>query len=144
MGVPAELVGPQPRLLVVDDDPEHVAAVRSYVAVARPDIEVEVAFDGFSGGLLVAQHWPQLILLDMAMPGLSGEDVCARIRASRELDASAVVVVSGVLGPSLIARLRALGADACLPKPLEPPQLDALLERFLPAPETPSAHPDPR
>lgn len=144
MDVPPTLVGGGPaRVLIVDDDENHVSAVRAHILDVVPDAEVEVAYEGFSAGLLAAQSRPHLVLLDLVMPGLDGAEVCRRIRRTPALDATTVVVISGVLDDAKRDQLAALGASLCLTKPVEPSALDDLLQRFLPNSEGPDARPDP-
>lgn len=68
-----------PRILIVDDEPSLVRGV-SY-ALERERFEVEVAVDGLAAVEAALDHAIDLVLLDSMLPGLSGPDVCRRIRA---------------------------------------------------------------
>ncbi len=117
-----------PRVAIVDDDEAHCRALARRVRRQLPGAEVEVAHDGFSGGMLVADWKPDLLLLDVVMPGLDGFEVCRRIRGKPALDGVAVVVVSGSLDDAVEQRLLGLGADHCLRKPVEPARLARVLD----------------
>ena len=67
-----------PRILIVDDEPSLVRGV-SY-ALEREQFEVEVATDGLAAVDAALDHAVDLVLLDSMLPGLSGADVCRRIR----------------------------------------------------------------
>jgi DNA-binding response OmpR family regulator len=72
-----------PRILIVDDEPESVALLVAFLRDRYPD--VMVARDGFDGLEKAARGLPDVILLDMSMPGLSGVDVCLRLKADARL-----------------------------------------------------------
>ena len=75
----------QQRILVVDDE----ASIRDLVTTALEFVgfEVAAAADGMRGLAAVADFAPDLVLLDISMPGLDGLEVCRRMRAERHLHA---------------------------------------------------------
>jgi excisionase family DNA binding protein len=117
MGGPTEAAptGP-PRIGIVDDDPAHVDATRRWLEEVLPGAEVRVAYDGFSAGLLVRDHLPHILLLDVLMPGMDGYDVCERIRSDATFDEVAIFAVSSDMNPRRVERLLDLGADRCISK----------------------------
>jgi two-component system, OmpR family, response regulator RpaA len=117
--LPSE-VGGHPRIAVVDDEAVVLRAIRRLVLQVLPTADVRTALDGFAAGVLVAGFRPRLLFLDVVMPGLSGLEVCRRIRTDRDLDRTAIVIVSAHLDPDLEEELRHAGADRCLRKPFEP------------------------
>lgn len=130
-GMPVEEGGP--RIAVVDDDPNHVAALCRLIELHLPEAEVRTAFDGFRGGMLVTEFKPDLLFLDYMMPGVNGVEVCRTIRATPALSETRIVVVSGHVNDELERELRAIGAEQVLSKPIRPELILAELERFLPA-----------
>ena len=117
--------GPVPgvrRVLVVDDD--HLAAKFLARALASDGYEVEIAADGFSAGTKVLAFQPDVMTLDLRMPGLGGLDVLARVRSDPRLKHLRVVVVSALPAHEL-KRAMAAGADAALRKPVD---LEVLLK----------------
>jgi putative two-component system response regulator len=70
---------PRPTLLLVDDEPNNLQVLRH---VLQADYRLLFARDGERALQLAAQEQPDLILLDVMMPGLSGHEVCARLKAS--------------------------------------------------------------
>lgn len=68
-----------PKLLIIDDQPDSVALLLSYLE--DQDLDILVALDGTDGLTKAARGRPDLILLDIAMPGLDGFDVCRSLKA---------------------------------------------------------------
>ncbi|WP_199431226.1 response regulator transcription factor [Qaidamihabitans albus] len=106
------------RVLVVDDDETVRDVVRRYLEVAG--FTVEVAGDGTEGLSRFAASRPDLVVLDVMMPGLDGLEVCRRMRETGEVP----VVMLTALGEeeNRIAGLQ-LGADDYVTKPFSPREL---------------------
>jgi DNA-binding response OmpR family regulator len=106
---------PSGRLLVVDDEDEITAVLEEHFTSLG--YEVRVAAFGRAALALAAAARPDAVLLDIAMPGLSGEEVLLRLRA---LDASVpVVMLTGNADEELARRLLEAGAFDYVPKPFQ-------------------------
>lgn len=116
-----------PRTLVVDDDPQVRTLLGEFLT--RREVPHALACDGFEAGLLVATFRPQLVLLDLLMPGLDGLEVCRRIKAEVATRAVRVVMMSGHFAPGRIGAARAAGVEACLTKPLRLEEVATVLDR---------------
>lgn len=102
-------------VLVVDDNASMRAALRAIVKSDGHDVVGE-AGEGKSAMILFKQLKPEVVLLDMMMPGMSGLDVLAEINATGQH--TAVLVVSGTQDQSMIQQAIALGAIGSVAKPL--------------------------
>ncbi|MFB7462502.1 response regulator transcription factor [Streptomyces sp. NPDC056224] len=113
-------------VLVVEDDPTVAEVVSSYLA--RAGYTVEHAPDGPDGLRRAAARWPDLVLLDLMLPGLDGLEVCRRLRAT----APVPVIMLTALGDEddRIAGLE-LGADDYVTKPFSPRELVLRVESVL-------------
>src|SRR5690606_11419961 len=131
MPVPHELDQGPRRVLIVDDDPNHIAAMQRLVKQSFPTAEIRQALDGFSAGLVVRAFMPHVMLLDVVMPGMDGLEVCRRIRGEPDLDGVRIIVVTGILDDALEQRFLALGADRCFAKPVDAIALQAAMRQFL-------------
>jgi two-component system KDP operon response regulator KdpE len=100
------------RILVVDDDPAMVGAITALVGVEGH--QVITAYDGLTAIRRFDEERPDIVLLDLAMPGPDGFAVAGRIRAS---GATPILVVSGESGEAAKVRALAIGADDYLTKP---------------------------
>lgn len=104
------------RVLFVDDDSVFTEYLREIVLASDSSIDVRSATDGFRAGQLTEGFRPDLVALDINMPGIDGIELCRRLRASAITSKSRLVMLSGSLTPENIAAARAAGADAWLEK----------------------------
>jgi PAS domain S-box-containing protein len=88
---------------------------------------------GQLGVELAREHLPDVVLLDLHLPDIPGDEVLRRLRADPRTAGVPVVVVSADATPGSVDRLRQAGADAYLTKPLDVDEFLAAVERFLPA-----------
>ncbi len=106
------------RVLVVDDDPTVREVVCSYLRAERYD--VSEAGDGETALAMVADDRPDLVVLDVMLPGVDGLEVCRQVRATTDLP----VILLTALGAEAdrVVGLE-LGADDYLTKPFSPREL---------------------
>jgi signal transduction histidine kinase/ActR/RegA family two-component response regulator len=138
-GTPAPVVSPAPqrRILIVDDNRDALESLGRLLQLAGH--EVYQASDGPQALALAAEKRPDLIMLDIGMPGMDGYEVTRRIRAEPWGQAMVLVAVTGWGQDSDRRRSREAGFDSHWVKPLDAQKLGALLGT-LPAPavETPA------
>jgi len=104
---------PRPlRILVVDDDPAMVGAITALVGTEGH--QVITAYDGLTAVRRYREERPDIVLLDLAMPGPDGFTVAGRIRAEGD---APIVVVSGESSEEAKVRALGIGADDYLVKP---------------------------
>jgi two-component system cell cycle response regulator DivK len=118
------------RVLVVDDD----AAARRMMRriLERRGFAVEEAGDGRSGVEAVQAAPPDVVLLDLRMPGeLSGADVVRELRADPATSGVPIIVVSASAHMNARELVRSIGCDGFVEKPVDFDELDAALERVL-------------
>ena len=105
-------------VLYVEDNPANIRVVELALA-HRPGVRLMSAMQGGLGADLAAQHRPDLVLLDLHLPDLGGEEVLRRLRDDPNTRGTPVVVLSADATPHQVARLRAAGASDYLTKPLD-------------------------
>ena len=115
------------RVLVVDDEPEIRATFEEFLTDRGYD--VRTAADGLSAIKIVAEDAPDVVLLDIQMPGLAGVDALAAIRAIAP-DVK-VIMVSGISSDELARRTLAYGAFDYVPKPVDLTYLQRSVETAL-------------
>jgi DNA-binding response OmpR family regulator len=114
------------KALIIDDD-EEILDLLSY-GLGRDGYEVMGATNGVQGLRRCRTYQPDIILLDINLPRMSGFEVCRRIRAT---SATPIIVLSGRLGDADVVRALRLGADDYLSKPFSQRQLRARMEAVL-------------
>jgi excisionase family DNA binding protein len=115
------------RVLIVDDDLQLGLFIAEMIKARDPKIAIEIARDGFEAGVKVESFRPHALLLDLMMPGMDGFEVCRRLRARPTLNHVRIVAMTGFPSAENVERIMTAGADACLPKPLDPERLLAEL-----------------
>jgi len=111
------------RVLIVDDDIQLGAQVAEIIKSRDPRIVIEIARDGFEAGAKVESFRPHALLLDLMVPGMDGFEVCRWLRARPTLNHLRIVAMMGFPSQENVERIMMAGADACLPKPLDPERL---------------------
>lgn len=120
---------PKKLILAVDDNPAGVGALRQILI--QKGYEVATAMSGEEALEFLAKRVPDLVLLDVAMPGLSGYDVCRKIREDPRTASVPVIFLTGKGGAKDMKEGKAAGSDLYLTKPILATRLTAMLEMFL-------------
>jgi DNA-binding response OmpR family regulator len=109
-----------PLVLVADDEPSMLELVARHLrTMNEPKLEVIQASDGEDAWRLAREHLPDLVVLDVMMPGMSGWEVCRKIREDVALAHTGVVMLTGI-GENLNQMTSPLyGADQYIDKPFE-------------------------
>ncbi len=128
------------RVLIVDDDAQLLATLSEGFAVdARYD--VETAADGYEGLIRIGRFQPDLLLLDLCLPGLDGFQVCRKVRQELGTDRIKIVAMTGYVDDTARARILETGADAFLEKPFDLAALHGACARLLDITVAPPAAP---
>ena len=111
----------RPRVLIVDDDPLIRGVVRAVLEDGAYDLDE--AASGEEALRVAEGHPPDVVLLDVMMPGLNGFEVAARIKKDARLRKAVVVMLTAKDGPDDRRRGMEAGADAYFTKPFSPLEL---------------------
>jgi len=109
------------RVLFIDDDPLVGKLVRDILE--QEGFQPTVATSGQQGLDLARAHPPDVILLDIMMPGMDGFEVCEAIRRDHTLHKIPVVMLTAMESQKLNERAFAAGAEVCMTKPFSPERL---------------------
>lgn len=110
-------------VLVIDDSAVMRAVVlRSLQMSGVPLGAVHQAANGVDGLAVLGQHWVDLVLLDISMPLMRGDEMLEQMRADPAHAGVPVIVISSERGTERVARMQELGA-VHVPKPFTPEQL---------------------
>jgi len=117
------------KVLVVDDEKSVLSLIRRFLERAQTSFQVEVAMDGFDAGHQVASFRPDVVFLDLRLPGIDGFEVCRRIKATPEHAGTHVIAMTGYYEGETVNRVIELGASMCLQKPFTPDDLRRALAK---------------
>jgi CheY-like chemotaxis protein len=118
-------------LLYIEDNLANLSLVES-ILLSRPRWRTIPALQGRLGVELAREHRPDLILLDLHLPDIPGEEVLRRLRADERTSSIPVIVISADATRDSQFRLESAGADGYLTKPLDVDQFLETLQSFLP------------
>jgi CheY-like chemotaxis protein len=128
MPVPPQLHDGPVRIVVADDEPDMAALIAKAIRTSHPEYEVEEANDGFQAGTAIAANRPDVVILDLRMPGMDGFQVCRLIKSRPESQHATVIAVTAFPSEESEKEILACGAKLCLSKPLDLPELVAQTE----------------
>ncbi len=120
------------RILVIEDQADNRQILRDLLASAN--FEVIEAEDGETGLAAAAKHRPDLILMDIQLPGLDGYEATRRLKADEGLKSIPIIVVTSYALGGDADKARAAGCDAYISKPYSPRQLLAKVREYLSSP----------
>ncbi len=116
------------KVLIVEDDVNLLNLLKTFFKNTFPGLEIHEAKTGFEAGLAISKFQPNLIILDLMLPGMDGFQVCERIRSQAEWNTIKIIVMTGLQSPEVKDRVLRLGADDFLTKPFD---LDILKNKIL-------------
>lgn len=120
----------QAKVLIVDDNRQNLELLEVYLE-GLPGVTVSTATDGVEAMSKVAQVSPDLILLDIMMPRMSGFEVCKQLKGSPKTRDIVVVMVTALNETGDIERATECGADDYLSKPIDRKALVNLVRTLL-------------
>lgn len=121
MPVPDELLpqksSSRKKILIVDDDPRILKSIATILKKKRGKDKVYTAADGFEAGQAIIKFEPDLVILDIMLPGLNGFKVCESIRQKNKQ--IKIIAITGYDTEENKNKILSAGADAYFSKPLE-------------------------
>jgi len=124
---PAELVGGKFGVLIVDDEQEIVELIKTFLE-RQGGYDIAVASDGITAMIEVGRVKPDLLILDIMIPGVDGVEVCRRLKANSS-NKTAIIAVSGSSDSE--KKVLQAGADSFMLKPIDLDRLHAEARRLL-------------
>jgi CheY-like chemotaxis protein len=107
------------KVLVVEDD-RSIQMVLELVLTRMAKCDVVLASEGNEGLAKIKEHKPDIILLDLMLPGIDGFEICKRAKEDPETKQIPIIFLTAQPQPAAIAKAMSLGAAAYLIKPFDP------------------------
>ena len=119
-----------PRKVLIADDEPNILISLEYL-MKREGWQVSVARDGIEALAAIQAHRPDLVLLDVMMPGKSGFEVCQAVRADESLAGVKILMLTAKGRDTDVAQGLGLGADGYMTKPFSTQELAARVRAML-------------
>lgn len=130
MPVPPEL-DTAPTIVVVDDDVAVAGMIVQALRERNGSWRLLEAHDGFKAGTLVATVRPDVVVLDLRMPGMDGYRVCQMIKSQDMTRHVEIIAITAIPSADNEQRILECGARLCLSKPLDMDQLVKEIQKLL-------------
>lgn len=117
--IPPELLPAIPTILIVDDEPEVTRWMSMILVAKHPQCRILIAHDGFAAGEMVMAEHPQLVILDLYMPGIDGFEVCRRIKSDERTRGISVLAITAHPSEEAQRAILDAGAQALMAKPID-------------------------
>lgn len=117
------------RILLIEDEEDIAALIKLQAEIAGYKLHVEV--DGVNGYRAIERELPDLVILDLMLPGENGLDVCRKMKSSSELKNIPVIILSAKGEELDVVLGLELGADDYVPKPFSPKILFSRIKAVL-------------
>lgn len=117
------------KILVVDDEQDLVKLIRYHLE--KDGYKVLCAYNGEDALFLARKERPELVILDLMLPGIDGLEVCKKLKADQELADTAIVMLTAKGEEADITTGLKLGADDYMTKPFSPKELVARIQAVL-------------
>lgn len=125
------------KILIVDDEEINIDVL---VSLLKPEYKTVIAMDGDSAFKRLEKHpLPDLILLDVIMPGMDGYEVCRRLKSNKETSEIPIIFLTGKSETQNILNGFRLGAVDYVTKPFQPEELSARINTHIKLKKTISA-----
>ncbi|MEB3193121.1 MAG: hybrid sensor histidine kinase/response regulator [Snowella sp.] len=118
-----------PSIFVIDDEPDNFDVIETFLSDA--DYQLHYAASGQEALMLLNTFSPDLILLDVMMPGLDGIEVCQQLKAKSQWQAIPIIMVTALTSKEDLSRCLEAGADDFISKPVNRFELRARVKSML-------------
>jgi excisionase family DNA binding protein len=119
MPIPPELAEGPPMVLIVDDEDGVREMISEVIQAGEEEFEIHTAGNGIEALLKIGERKPDLLVLDIKMPGMDGFQVCERLKGSDGTRNIKIIGISGDPDPTIRERILKCGADLFYTKPLD-------------------------
>jgi len=117
--IPAVLAEPPPYIMIVDDEIDILDMLADLMRSGEEELEIARTQSGVDALLMIGERKPDLLILDIMMPGMNGMEVCKRLKSGAATRNLKIVAITGDHDPAVCERVLAVGADLFFVKPFD-------------------------
>lgn len=114
-------------ILIVDDEELIVSSLKAYLEKRNPHFSISHAADGFDAGKMVSRINPDIVILDLFLPGLDGFRVCREIKKDPATRSAKIIAITGYPSEENTARIKKAGAEMVFKKPFNYEKMEAAI-----------------
>ena len=119
MPMPTDLNQMPPLIMIVDDESDILDMLEELMKSGDDEVNVTKATSGVEALLMIGECKPDLLILDIMMPGMNGYEVCQKLKSGSGTQSIKIVAISGDHSATVRKRILSSGADLFFTKPLE-------------------------
>jgi excisionase family DNA binding protein len=119
MPLPDGLIQDLPTVMIADDEIDILDMLEDLMKSDNGDVRIIKAQSGVEALLMIGESKPDLLILDIMMPGMNGYEVCQKLKTNPNTQNIQIVAISGDHNPAVRERILGAGADLFFTKPLE-------------------------
>ena len=120
----------RPRILVVEDDEDVRDFIIAVINVMEYMVDYDIAIDGYGAGNKVANYKPDIVILDIMLPGTNGIEICKQIRTDLGEDTK-VLAITGYYSEDNRKKIMAAGANNFMKKPMLLDEFQKVLNKYI-------------
>jgi excisionase family DNA binding protein len=118
-------------VLIVDDDKGLNNILSKYLEKNYENALIYQAFDGFEAGIMISEHKPHLVFLDLNLPGVDGFSLCEKINSTESFGNPIVFVITSLQDEGIEERVKNLGAKEFFQKPIDFAKISEAIKNHL-------------
>lgn len=118
-------------ILIVDDDKALNSVLAKFIGGKINSLTVYQAFDGFEAGSLMAEKHPEILIIDLDLPGVDGFDLCRRISEAERFGKPEIIVITALEDDDAESKVKKFGVNYFMKKPLDLPKIYETIKRII-------------
>ena len=118
-------------ILIVDDDQALNSVLAKFIGGKIDSLTVYQAFDGFEAGSLMAEKHPEILIIDLDLPGVDGFDLCRRISEAERFGKPEIIVITALEDDDAESKVKKFGVNYFMKKPLDLPKIYETIKRII-------------
>jgi two-component system, OmpR family, response regulator len=119
------------KVIIIDDDKDLNEMMKLIFSRKLDGFDIIQAFDGFEAGKMLISEKPDIIILDIDLPGVNGHLLCSKIKEDKDLNNPIIISISGLDDTLEEEKILSEGADAFFTKPLDFEKLISAMEDLI-------------